>query len=352
MSTVIEAELDGDMEATALVSQQTMMQTRSSYSTAMQVQRPRSLAKVEKALLDEARHAGESFYYGWGAGGNKVEGPSQELAHAMARCWGNCAVEPGAIQETADSWIVPAGFVDLETGFTLVRQFRQSKKWTVHGKFDAERKDDVRFQIGQSKAARNVILKALPKWLANKAMEEAKAGVRKKIEDYINRNGLPAAVDYTIKTLEKEGVKEERVLLKFELADRRGLTIDHLVTLKGDIHAIQNGLDWPDALFPGGEPETKVKRSKLNDEPSPPAGAAPTSGSAAEAAPAGREPGDDGDPFEGVDEALAAAIPKGRAEVNLVGQQLMGTPPHDTDYHLEIRKRLERARREADEARK
>lgn len=268
-------ELDGEMESTAVATQQTMMQTRSSYSTAMQVQRPRKPEAVKRALLAEARLAGESFYYGWGAAGNKVEGPSQELAHAAARCWGNCAVEPSPIQETDKSWIIPAAFIDLETGFTLVRQFRQSKKWTVHGKFDAERKDDVRFQIGQSKAARNVILKALPKWLTDAAMEEAKAGVREGIEGLVAKYGLPKAVDVALAALAKEGVSNERVLAKFDLPDKRGITVEHLVTLKGDLHAIQNGQDWADSLFPGGEPEGKVKRSKLNDPVEPTAGAAP-----------------------------------------------------------------------------
>ena len=85
--------------------------------------------------------------------------------------------------------------MDLETGFTLDRQFRQAKKWTVHGKFDESRKEDIRFQIGQSKAVRNVILNALPSILIDKAMTAAKAGVMAKVKAFVKTKGLPAAVD-------------------------------------------------------------------------------------------------------------------------------------------------------------
>lgn len=228
----------------------TMMQTRSSYATAVAVQRPRKLSDVKRRLEEEADLAGETFYYGWGAGGERIEGPSVELALATARCWGNSAVELMPVQETVDSWVFTACFIDLETGFTLSRQFRQSKKWKVHGKMDDERKADVRFQIGQSKAIRNVVLNAVPKSLVNVAMEKAKAGVKQKIEQYVSKNGLPAAVDMVLKALAKVGVKEDRVLHKFNIKDKKALTVDDVVLLRGDLSAIETGKEWADALFP------------------------------------------------------------------------------------------------------
>jgi hypothetical protein len=229
---------------------QTMLQMRTSYSTAMSVPKPRELNQAAKRLLQEARLAGESFYYGWGSGKDRVEGPSVGLAMAAARCWGNCAVEMQPMQETGDAWVFTAAFVDLETGFTVNRQFRQSKRWTVYGKLDAERKDDMRFQIGQSKATRNVILNALPEWLIEQAMDEAKAGVRSKIEKYINDNGYAAAVDMIVKTLAKLGVKEDAIVDKCGVAAVTALNVDQLVILRGDIAALQAGQERAAALFP------------------------------------------------------------------------------------------------------
>ena len=217
----------------------TRMQT--TYATAIAVQKPRRLSDVQRRLLEEADLAGEEFYYGWGAGKDRIEGASVKLALAAARCWGNCAVELQPVQETPDAWIFTAAFVDLETGFTLSRQFRQSKKWQVYGKHDEARKEDIRFQIGQSKAIRNVVLNAVSASLTTKAREQAKAGVRQKIEQYVTKNGMPAAIDMVCRALLKHGVSEERILAKMQVAAKTALDIDHLVILRGDLAAIDNG---------------------------------------------------------------------------------------------------------------
>jgi hypothetical protein len=234
----------------AFLSGQPVQQVRTSYATAVAVQKPRLMNDVARRIKDEARHAGEDFYYGWGVGKDSIEGPSVKLALALARCWGNCAVEALPVQDTPDAWIFPAAFVDLETGFTLTRLFRQSKQWTVHGRMDGERKDDVRFQIGQSKAVRNVLLNALPASLIDAALREAKAGVRAKIEEFIKANGLPKAVDILLKALAKYGVKEKAVLGKMDVADKKALSLEHLVTLRGDLTALEGGQERAELLFP------------------------------------------------------------------------------------------------------
>lgn len=249
----------------------TLQRTGTGYSTAIRVQEPRNLQQRSKMLMAEARMAGESFYYGWGSGKNRVTGPSVGLAMAAARVWGNCAVDMQPIQDLPDSWIMTAQFVDLETGFTSSRQFRQSKKWTVHGKHDAERKDDMRFQIGQSKATRNVVLASLPKWLIEAALREAQAGVRDRIERYVEAKGLPAAVDVVMGSLKKEGVSEEAILAKCEVPKIEGLTIEHVVMLRGDLYALQEGQERAEILFPSmaagaGSGPNGPKRSKVDEQ--------------------------------------------------------------------------------------
>lgn len=246
-----------------------MQQVRGTYVTSMKVQEPRQIMEISKHLKEEARLAGESFYYGWGAGKNKIEGASVELAMAAARCWGNCAVELGAIQETEDAWMFTAYFVDLETGTTLPRQFRQSKHSVVHGNYDPERKAGMRFGSGQAKAIRNAVVKSLPTWLIDEAVQEAKAGVRFRIEKYIAENGEAKAIDHVIRALAKEGVKEEWALAKCSVAKRTALTVDHLVMLRGDLKVLQTGQDRVEALFPvvAGEGEILGERDCQQDVP-------------------------------------------------------------------------------------
>jgi hypothetical protein len=258
MSSSMQPEI---MDAAgAMASGGTMLQTRGTYNTAVSVLKPRSLADVQRRLLEEAALMGDQGFYGWGAGKDAIEGPGEALAYAAARCWGNNAIEYAPVVETADAYYYTAYFIDLETGFTCGRPFRQSKKWTVYGKLDEERKADVRFQIGATKAARNVILKVLPSWLIDKAMEECKAGVRKDLERLIEQHGLAKAQDLALKSLAKHGVKEEEVLAKFSVAARSALDVDRLVIIKGDLAALQRGDARAVELYP------------------PPAPAAPTGG--------------------------------------------------------------------------
>ena len=260
----------------------TMQQIRTTHATALSVQQPRELKKVKNNLMIEAGLAGELFYYGWGAGKDKIEGPTVKMALALARCWGNCAITMQPMQDAGDSWVMTATFVDLETGFTVDRQFRQSKRSIVYGKHDAERKDDIRFQIGQSKAQRNVILNALPDWLVSAAMQEAKRGVLTRIERKIQSSSLSVVVDDALKALAKEAVPEERVLAKFEVAAKTALTPGHLVMIVADLKVLQEGQDLPETVYPepggnGGGSRAKFvdtkkpgkKTTKKKSEPSP-----------------------------------------------------------------------------------
>ena len=256
---------------------QPVQQMQGRFMGAVAVQRPRSLPTVIRRMEEEATLSGESFYYGWSAGGEKIEGPSVKLANAAARCWGNCSVELRPVQETSDAWIFTAAFVDYETGFTIERQFRQAKKWQVYGKLDDARKEDVRFQIGQSKAIRNVILNAMPAGLIDRAMEVAKEGARAKLQKFIDvidakegkGKGIVQAVDMVLKGLAKHGAKEDAVLRKLDIAERKAIDIDRLLILRGDLAALDSGEARADELYPATATEklTEKLAGKVEEKP-------------------------------------------------------------------------------------
>ncbi len=227
-----------------------MQRTQTRYTTAMRVQIPRELPLVESRALEEATLLGADGYYAWGQNKDRVEGPSKDLAMALIRCYGNCAVDLGEVQETRDAWIFTATFVDLETGFTLARQFRQAKGWTVYGKFDEARKEDIRFQIGQSKAVRNVILNAVPGWLVRRAMDRCKGGVREMIEATVEKHGMEKVVRRALDRLATLGAEEARVCECMGRKNAAGITLEDMVILHGNIAAIESGADTVDEIFP------------------------------------------------------------------------------------------------------
>lgn len=254
-----------------------MQRVETGYTTAIAVQRPRVLNKVVHDLNAEAMLSGESFYYGWQAAGEKIEGPSIKLANAAARCWGNCVIELLPIQELMDSWVFQAVFIDLETGFTTTRQFRQDKRSVVHGRHDEARKADIRFQIGQSKAIRNVILNALPSGLIDAAMEAAKNEARKKLTAFIEGidkkegagKGLVKAVDTIVSALAKAGVREQAILSKLGIAERKAIDVDRLLILRGDLSAIDSGEARADELFPPAKVDQLTDKLAAGTEQKP-----------------------------------------------------------------------------------
>jgi hypothetical protein len=244
------------------------------YTTAITVQQPRSLARTTKGVLDEAAIAGSDFYYRWEIKNKKtgktsvVQGGSIELAMAIARHFGNCAV-PTEVEETPTHYIFKAVFVDLETGFNFERLFRQRKSQSL-GNYDADRQDDIVFQIGQSKAQRNAILKAVPSWLIDKAVEVA----RKAEIDNIKAEDITIARANTLSFFEKYGVTPDRIEVVIG-RDSDHWTVEDIANLRGSAKALKEGRITAEELFPKtahgtiptGEDHTEMYRpKKVNPE--------------------------------------------------------------------------------------
>jgi hypothetical protein len=168
--------------------------TQVDYQTAIVVQRPRALKEIETAIIYEAAQMGEDFIYHWrqattdarldeGDGKTTIEGMSIDGAMVCLRNWGNCACPIDLMDETPTHFLLKAVFVDLEKGFTFPRLYRQRKSGGPGGKMAGDRAEDISFQIGQSKAQRNVVDKALPRWLINRAIEAAKGAAAERYKD-------------------------------------------------------------------------------------------------------------------------------------------------------------------------
>lgn len=108
-----------------------------------------------------------------------IEGPSVKLANDLCRVYGNCEVDCRA-QDYGDSWLFHARFIDLETGYSLTRPFQARKSSGKIGGADDDRRLDIAFQIGASKAIRNVVINALQSF-ADFTFDEARQSLVDKI---------------------------------------------------------------------------------------------------------------------------------------------------------------------------
>lgn len=228
-----------------LASGMALQKTQTPYTTAVQVQKPRDLDAVVRSVLQEATYAGESFYYAWdlkGKNGGRVEGASIGLAYSLARAWGNCVVDLEHKTENGVD-VFTARFVDLETGYTTTRIFRQ-KSNPIGGKYDAARKEDMHFQVGQSKALRNVILAAVPRWLVEEAVRRAKEAVVHGIQ----KIGVYEARAKVVKFFAGYGVEAHHIEAYLKKIQSEWNEND-IATLRGIAKTIQDGQAGPEEYF-------------------------------------------------------------------------------------------------------
>lgn len=231
----------------------TLVKIEAPYQTALTVQKPRDIDKVQRAVLREAEYAGEDFFYSWTVKGKKgpqtIQGPSIGLAMCVAREWTNCAVDV-SVEPAGTHDIFTTAFIDLERGFTAKRAFKQ-RKTLAPGRYDAERWEDMEFQKAQSKAIRNVIVSGVPRWLVNQAIEKAKQAVL----DKISKQGIEQATQKAIQFLGNYGISEERIIARVGKPKSEWVSED-IMMLRGCASELKDGQVSADELFPPEIPPT------------------------------------------------------------------------------------------------
>lgn len=164
---------------------QALMRVGGAYQTAMMVQVRRDIGTPEspggsvlQRSITEAHLLGDRFFYGWNvndrrSGGKKhIDGISVDGAYMLLRNWTNAVCDVDLVASDADAYTFKATFVDLESGATCARLYRQHRS-APPGNYDQQRWDDMAFANGQSRAIRNVICASLPQWLQDRCMEVA-----------------------------------------------------------------------------------------------------------------------------------------------------------------------------------
>ena len=266
------ATVEGNPAAEALAAlggARGMMQTRTNYITAVTVQVPRDLESVRKRVIQEATYSREGFFYAWTqkdksspTGEKLIEGTSIDGAMILLRNWGNAVCEPDLVDETPSHWMLRATVVDLETGFTSARLFRQRKTQHI-GRHDPDRALDIQFQIAQSKALRNSIVRCVPEWLVDEAMEAAKGAAARRYAD-VAKHAAEAIAAYD------RDFKVTLAQLERKIGKKRPDWIPaDLVLLRAIYKGLKEGLSSVGQEFSSDEPEaTAVAAEAPEDVPS------------------------------------------------------------------------------------
>lgn len=233
--------------------------------TAQKIAVPRNLNKVLADLKILAKMGGDNYYYAWetknrDGGRGEVFGPTIKLANDVARTYGNCSITCDR-RENDTHYLFAARFTDYETGFSMTRMFQQRKEQKT-GMKDKDRAEDIIFQIGQSKAIRNVISNALQN-MVDFTLEEARSNLVAKfgtnIEAYRTR-----AID---------GIEDRKIPLNdVEKAMGRTAkewTAKDLARLAGTLQAIKDGMVTVEDVFPTGDAPKEPGQSSAPQPPAP-----------------------------------------------------------------------------------
>lgn len=239
----------------------------------------RDVGAIFRSLRQFAAAAGEAWYYSWDVNDKHskrpdkkttIEGASVKLANDLARLYGNCSNGVSRIEDVGTHWIIHAQFVDFETGYEYNRPFRQRKSQGAGQGMQADRQEDIAFQIGNSKAIRNCVVNALGTF-SDFALAEAKAAIVGRVEKDLDRYRIRV-----VNRLEELGVPLQRVerLVGVPHGD---WTAKQVAKLIAEIQAVGEGMTTPEEAWPIDAPKDEPpKPGKLenfaggNDAPNKP----------------------------------------------------------------------------------
>ena len=230
---------------------------------------PRHFGRVMQAIDQQAQVFGHRWLYSMPfkkklKDGREitqlVEGPTVGCALDVARAYGNCTVDCERIEEVGDGWVFHAVFLDIETGFRLGRPFRQRKQQNIGGMGgDKGRSEDIIFQIGASKAIRNVVVNSL-RGIVDEALARGAARLTEKIEK--NRDFWLSNMR---ERLDELGVPEKRVAAYYQ-SPLEELKATDLASIAKQLTAIRDDMMTADQLCP------------IADQPAPKADTGDTDG--------------------------------------------------------------------------
>jgi hypothetical protein len=214
--------------------------------TAQAVQVRRDIPAFLHRMKVLANMAGEEYRYQYPVkkktgGSSTVEGASIKMANDLAREYGNCMVDVRVL-DNGNEWVFYARFIDYETGFAMTRPFRQRKNQQTM-KDDAERQLDIVYQIGASKAIRNVVINSLQTY-ADMIYTEAKNS----LINNIGKN-LAAWRERIVTRCQENKFDIKRIEMAITKPVQEWLAVD-VARVVAELKSVMDGMARFDDLFP------------------------------------------------------------------------------------------------------
>ena len=209
---------------------------------------------IRQKLAEHAAMAGDDWFYRYpikssDGSQNYAEGPTIKLANDVARIYMNNDTQVREL-DVGDAWVFMARFTDIETGFSMERLYRQRKSQISMKTKDADRQQDIAYQIGQSKAIRNVIVNALQSF-CDFAFREAQNSIVQKIG-----KSLDSWRERTIEGAKRMPVDIARIERVIGRA-AKNLTAPDIARIVAMMQAVADGMSTTDDVFPPlAKPET------------------------------------------------------------------------------------------------
>lgn len=239
----------------------TAIQQTNRETTARRIAVPRDPGKIFAQINAFAGQFGDQYVYSWQVKNRRenrmdtIEGGTIKLANMLLRAYGNAQADCD-ISETRTHYIFKAWFIDFESGMSMSRLFQQRKSQNA-GMADADRQADIIFQIGQSKAIRNVILNSLSDFAAH-AIEQSKAGLVKKFASDEAREKAHAFIEMCQDRFDISGIAVDAVVGRA----RREWTIPNLARAYMLMRGVYDGLTSPEEAFPTDEGASEILSEK------------------------------------------------------------------------------------------
>ena len=215
---------------------------------ALKVEVARSAAATRATISEMAMLLGERGFYRWPVKNRKkgttdwVEGVSIKGAMALVKAYKNCRVACPVIVDLGSHWRFHAVFIDFENGIEIERSFIQRKSGGTMGD-DAARREDMAFQIGLSKAERNVVVNAL-ELEADVLLEECRGA----IVDRVGRD-----IEHYRRTIVERANERGIDLARIEAVAGRPVKDwlgTDMVRIIGMMAAIRDGMATAEETFP------------------------------------------------------------------------------------------------------
>jgi hypothetical protein len=212
--------------------------------------------RILQRIATHAAAAGTDWTYRFpvrtkDGGQDWIEGPSIKLALAVASLVGNNQIEIREL-DVGDAWVFYARYTDVETGFSLERSYRQRKGQQTMRTRDADRALDIVYQIGQSKAIRNVIVNACGIF-CDYAFEQATNSLVEKIGKSLE--GWRTRTIDGIARMPCELTRVERVIGKAA----KNWTAPDIARIVAMMQSVADGMATVDDVFPSLEEKSEPR---------------------------------------------------------------------------------------------